>query len=91
MAVTEVVVQLQRLEELRFVTANKGLTAAYTLDEFFNEQARSAIANVFYFDCFPPCRRCHDICCAGLEAISCSLLSVHSRLKKAYFEQYFNG
>lgn len=39
-AIQEIVVQLERVQSLRFVTAKKGATAAYTLDEFFDEQAR---------------------------------------------------
>lgn len=39
-AVQEIVVQLQRVQSLRFLTALKGATATYMLDEFFEEQTR---------------------------------------------------
>lgn len=69
-AVAEVVLQLHRLEELRFVTANKGLTAAYTLDDFFDEQARSAIRHSLSTSTvlFHP-TDVTNICCTGLVAM----------------------
>ena len=39
-AVQEVVVQLQRMQSLRFLTASKGAHATYMLDDFFEEQTR---------------------------------------------------
>lgn len=39
-AVQEVVVQLERIQSLRFLTAMKGATATYMLDDFFEEQTR---------------------------------------------------
>ncbi|CAM9191667.1 unnamed protein product [Ectocarpus sp. 4 AP-2014] len=42
-AIQEIVVQLERVQSLCFVTAKKGATAAYTLDEFFHEQARNTV------------------------------------------------
>ncbi|CAB1111071.1 unnamed protein product [Ectocarpus sp. CCAP 1310/34] len=42
-AIQEIVVQLERVQSLCFVTAKKGATAEYTLDEFFDEQARNTV------------------------------------------------
>lgn len=39
-AVQEVVAQLGRLQSLRFLTATKGRTMTYALDDFFEEQTR---------------------------------------------------
>eukprot|EP00752_Nemacystus_decipiens_P006721 g6044.t1 len=42
-AVQEVVVQLGRLQSLRLLTATKGVTATYSLDDFFGEQTRNIV------------------------------------------------
>lgn len=44
-AVQEIVVQLHRMQPLRLMTAKKGATATYTLDEFFGEQTRYNVSD----------------------------------------------
>eukprot|EP00903_Cladosiphon_okamuranus_P016193 g14943.t2 len=42
-AVHEVVLQLERIQSIRFLTAVKGATVTYMLDDFFEEQTRNIV------------------------------------------------